>query len=121
MRSSTSGWMSPTSLPVPSVVLRVVGPDAPAPDPTWRRSMLCVSRDRTSLSGLLGLPEDFRNLVDLRQQVVGDLGVEGALGAGRTGQLGGLVDELMQLRVLLEVRRLEVVGPEHPEVVLDEL
>jgi hypothetical protein len=27
----------------------------------------------------------------------------------------------MQLRVLLEVRRLEVVGPEHPEVVLDQL
>ena len=37
------------------------------------------------------------------------------------GQLGGLVDELVQLRVLLEVRGLEVVGPQHPQVVLDQL
>ena len=36
-------------------------------------------------------------------------------------ELGRLVDEGVQLRVLLEVRRLEVVGPQHPEVVLDEL
>ena len=43
------------------------------------------------------------------------------LGAGGAGELGGLVEQLVQLRVLLEVRRLEVVGPQHPEVVLDQL
>ena len=46
---------------------------------------------------------------------------DGALGAGRAGQLGGLVEQRVQLRVLLEVRGLEVVGPQHPQVVLDQL
>ena len=44
-----------------------------------------------------------------------------ALGAGGAGELGGLVDQLVQLGVLLEVRGLEVVGPQHPQVVLDQL
>ena len=44
-----------------------------------------------------------------------------ALGARGAGELGGLVHQRVQLRVLLEVRGLEVVGPQHPEVVLDEL
>ena len=44
-----------------------------------------------------------------------------ALGAGGAGQLGGLVEQAVQLGVLLEVRGLEVVGPQHPEVVLDQL
>ena len=44
-----------------------------------------------------------------------------ALGAAGAGELGRLVEQRVQLRVLLEVRRLEVVGPQHPEVVLDEL
>ena len=44
-----------------------------------------------------------------------------ALGAGRAGELGRLVDEGVQLGVLLEVRGLEVVGPQHPQVVLDQL
>ena len=35
--------------------------------------------------------------------------------------LVALLNRLVQLRVLLEVRRLEVVGPQHPEVVLDQL
>src|SRR5689334_18536161 len=72
-------------------------------------------------SGLLRLPEDLGDLVDLGQQLVGDVGVHRALGAGGTRELGGLVDERVQLRVLLEVRGLEVVGPQHPEVVLDQL
>ena len=44
-----------------------------------------------------------------------------ALAAGGAGLLGGAVEQVVQLRVLLEVRRLEVVGPQHPEVVLDQL
>ena len=55
------------------------------------------------------------------EQLVGHGGVQLALRAGGAGELGGLVDQRVQLRVLLEVRRLEVVGPQHPEVVLDEL
>ena len=43
------------------------------------------------------------------------------LRAGGPGRLGGLVEQVVQLRVLLEVRRLEVVGPQHPQVVLDQL
>src|ERR1700712_4354657 len=72
-------------------------------------------------SGLLRLPEDLGDLVDLGQQLVGLARVELALGTTGAGQLGGLVDELVELRVLLEVRGLEVVGPQHPQVVLDEL
>src|SRR3954452_25203222 len=85
------------------------------------RSLRCSSDDLPAMSGLLGLPEDLRDLVDLGEQLVGLAGVHLALGAGGTGQLGGLVDEGVQLGVLLEVRRLEVVGPQHPEVVFDEL
>src|SRR3954470_4473341 len=72
-------------------------------------------------SGLLRLPEDLVDLGDLLQQLLGLTGVDGALAAGRAGELGGLVEQLVQLRVLLEVRRLEVVGPQNPEVVLDQL
>src|SRR3954447_18871657 len=72
-------------------------------------------------SGLLRLPEDLSDLVDLGQQLVGLAGVHLALGAARSGQLRGLVDQGVELRVLLEVRRLEVVDPQHPQVVLDEL
>src|SRR5580693_7385946 len=72
-------------------------------------------------SGLLGLPEDLVDLLDLGQQVVGLGHARAALGAGGASQLGGLVEQRVQLRVLLEVRRLEVVGPQHPQVVLDQL
>src|SRR5580704_18071633 len=71
--------------------------------------------------GLLGLPEDLVDLLDLGQQFVRLGRVRAALGAGRPGELGGLVEQLVQLRVLLEVRRLEVVGPQHPQVVRDQL
>ena len=47
--------------------------------------------------------------------------VGAALRAARARQLGGLVEQPVQVRVLLEMRRLEVVGPQHPQVVLDEL
>src|SRR6202034_1746011 len=72
-------------------------------------------------SGLLGLPEDLADLLDLAQQLVPGRGVRAALGAGRAGPLSGLGEQRVQLRVLLEVRRLEVVGPQHPEVMLDQL
>ena len=37
------------------------------------------------------------------------------------GRLGGLPEQLVQLGVLLEVLGLEVVGPQHPQVVLDQV
>src|SRR4051794_22024131 len=69
----------------------------------------------------LGLPEDLVDLGDVVQQLLALGGVHAALAAGRAGLLGGLVEQLVQLRVLLEVRRLEVVGPQHPQVVLDQV
>src|SRR5215831_15677660 len=62
---------------------------------------------------LLGLPEDLVDLRDLAQQLVRLGHVHAALGARGAGQLGGLVEQLVQVRVLLEVRRLEVVRPQH--------
>src|SRR5215467_13438528 len=72
-------------------------------------------------SALLGLPEDLVDLLDLGEQLVGLRHVDAALGAGRASQLGGLVEQRVQLRVLREVRGLEVVGPQYPQVVLDQL
>src|SRR5690606_40877967 len=72
-------------------------------------------------SPLLGLPEDLGDFVDLGEQLVRDRRVRRTLGAAGAGELGGLVEELVKLRVLLEVRWLEVVSPQHPEVVLDQL
>src|SRR5205807_10020246 len=72
-------------------------------------------------SALLGLPEDLVDLGDQVEQLLALGRVHGALGAGRAGGLGRLVEQLVQVRVLLEVRGLEVVGPENPQVVLDEL
>src|SRR3954463_16358328 len=72
-------------------------------------------------SGLLRLPEDLVDLGDLLQQLLGLAGVDGALAARSAGELRRLVEQLVQVGVLLEVRRLEVVGPEHPEMVLHQL
>jgi hypothetical protein len=72
-------------------------------------------------SALLGLPEDLADLLDLGQQFVRLGHVHAALGARGPGELGGLVEQLVQLRILLEMRRLEVVGPQDPQVVLDQL
>src|SRR5829696_7277741 len=76
---------------------------------------------RSYPSGLLRLPEDLVDLRDQLQQLVRLGRVDLALAAGRAGLLGGVVEQLVQLRVLLEVRCLEVVGPQHPQVVLDQL
>ena len=57
---------------------------------------------------LLGLPEDLGDLV------VGNCDVKRTLGATCTSELGGLVEQAVEIRVLLEVRCLEVVSPEHP-------
>src|SRR6266702_8372324 len=78
-------------------------------------------RGRRDRLGLLGLPEDLVDLLDLGQQFLRLGHVHAALGAGGARELGGLVEQLVQLRVLVEVRRLEVVGPQHPQVVLDQL
>src|SRR5205807_8987460 len=72
-------------------------------------------------SALLGLPEDLVDLLDLGEKLVRLGHVGAALGAARARELGGLVEQRVQVRVLLEVRGLEIVGPEHPEVVLDQL
>src|SRR4051794_34890260 len=72
-------------------------------------------------SGLLRLPEDLVDLGDLLQQLLGLARVDGALAARGTGELRRLVEQLVQVGVLLEVRRLEVVGPQHPQMVLHEL
>src|SRR3954471_17631703 len=69
----------------------------------------------------LRLPEDLVDLGDVVQQLLALGGVHAALAAGRAGLLGGLVEQFVQLRVLLEVRRLEVVRPQHPQVVLDQV
>src|SRR6266446_1613014 len=50
--------------------------------------------------GLLGLPEDLVDLLDLGQQFLGLGHVHAALGARGARQLGGLVEQLVQLLVL---------------------
>src|SRR5689334_12840217 len=97
MRSNTSGWFSATSVLPLSV--DVLGHPC---DGAGRPSRPAPSRKTVPL-GLLGLPEDLGDLVDLRKQVVGDLSVQRALGTAGAGQLGRLVHELVQLGVLLEV------------------
>src|SRR5205085_2914319 len=88
-----------------------------APDPSWTGGVRRVG----PRSALLGLPEDVRDLTDIVQEFLAGLRVGRTLGAGGTGGLGGLVEQLVKLRVRLEVRRLEVVRPQHPEVVLDQV
>src|SRR5215469_10654139 len=61
--------------------------------------------------GLLGLPEDLVDLFDLAEQLVGLGDLDGALCPGCTSQLGGFIEELVQLRILRKVRWLEIVGP----------
>src|SRR3954451_25079013 len=69
----------------------------------------------------LGLPEDLVDLRDVVEELLALGRVHAALAAGGAGLLGRLVEQLVQLRVLLEVRGLEVVGPQHPQVVLDQV
>src|SRR3954463_1698388 len=130
MRGSTSGWCcSPSVLPLIAVVsLGGAGPWHGAgrcrarPRMSWMSGTVVLTRSVTAQrSGLLRLPEDVGDLVDLREQVVGGLRVHGGLRARPAGELARLVDQHVELRVLLEVRRLEVVGPQHREVVLDQL
>src|SRR5258707_2855807 len=73
------------------------------------------------LSALLGLPENLGDVLDLGEQGVRDGRVGAAFGASGARELGGVVEQLVQLRVLLEVRWLEVVGPQHPQVVFDQV
>src|ERR1035438_1583601 len=70
-------------------------------------------------SALLGLPEDPVDLSDLVEQLLADSDVGGLLGFA--GGLGGCPEQAVKLGVLREMVGLEVVRPEHPEVVLDEV
>src|SRR5690349_4852686 len=47
--------------------------------------------------------------------------VDRTVAPGRAGGLRCPVEQVMQLRVLLEVRRLEIVRPQHPQMMLDQL
>jgi len=68
---------------------------------------------------LLGRPEDLGDCVNLREETVGNGDVVGLLGF--TGRLRGLPEEVVKFTVRSEVLGLEVVGPQNPEVVLDQL
>src|SRR6516164_7513424 len=89
--------------------------------PRGNRAASGVRCPATAGSALLGLPEDLVDLLDLGEKLIGLRHVGAAFGAGRTSELGGLVEQRVELRVLLKVRRLEVVGPQHPQMVLDQL
>src|SRR3954454_7055779 len=93
------------------------GPSAGPASTELTRTLLCA----VCSGGLLGLPEDLVDLGDVVEQRLRLGRVDRTLAAGRAGLLGGLVEQLVQLRVLLEVVGLEVVGPQHPEVVLDQI
>src|SRR5229473_3511614 len=60
-----------------------------------------MSRGPYRLSALLGLPENLGDVLDLGEQGVGDGRVGAALGASGARELGGVVEQLVQLRVLL--------------------
>src|SRR3978361_770351 len=104
MRSSTSGWWGVTCVLALLVVStcgrrrpehdRDAGPDAARPAPR-SSSVTCRAVDSLTAraSVLLGLPEDFGDLVDLRDQVVSGLGVEGGLRARAAGELARVVDQ----------------------------
>src|SRR5581483_7677588 len=70
---------------------------------------------RSALAGL----ERRVDLVDEPEQLVGDGHVGGLLGVA--GGLGGTPEEVVEVGHLLQVLGLEVVGPEHPEVMLDQV
>src|ERR1035437_9143276 len=68
---------------------------------------------------LLGRPEEFGDGVDLTEEPIGDRNVIGLLGV--TGGLRRHPKQIVEVRELLQVLDLEVVGPEDPEVVLDQV
>src|SRR5918996_2705214 len=70
-------------------------------------------------AGLLRVPEDLVDLPDQVEQLLTLVGILRPLGVA--GCLAGLPEELVQLRVLLGVLRLEVVRPQHPQVVLHQV
>src|SRR5258708_2806968 len=105
---------SPLCLP-----LAMTAEDRAGPSPAWSSGWLILT---SVASALFRLPEDLGDVVDLGEQFLGRGHVRAGLRATATaGQLGRLVEHLVELRVLLEVRRLEVVRPQRPQVMLDEL
>src|SRR3954469_12770276 len=67
----------------------------------------------------LGLPEDLRDLVDRVEQLLSLPRVLRLLRCA--GFLRRIPEQVVQVLVLLEVLRLEVVGPQHPQVLLHEV
>src|SRR4051794_22205962 len=98
---------------MPARTRRVRGPSR-----QWPARPRDVPAEWSWRSRLLGLPEDLGDFLDLGEQLVsrGRVGRRLRPAGAAAGQLGGLVEQAVQLRVLLEVVRLEVVGPQHPEV-----
>src|SRR6266508_6200764 len=84
-----------------------------------RRPAPCCSTSFAFRLRGLRLPEDLRELVDRVQQILALCRVLGPLRVA--GFLRGVPEELVQLRVVLEVLGLEVVRPQHPEVLLDQV
>src|SRR4051794_26383928 len=70
-------------------------------------------------SGLLCLPEDLVDVGDGVEQLLALLRGEALLRLA--GELGGLPELVVEVRILLQVLGLEVVGPQHPQVVLDQI
>src|SRR6185312_11137070 len=73
-------------------------PDSGRPATSARVFMTSfLGSGRRAGSALLGLPEDLADLLDLRQQLVSYGRVGAALRARGPGELGGLVEQLVQL------------------------
>ena len=69
-------------------------------------------------SALLGFPEDAVDFRDLAKKIIGHGDVRRVLGV--TGRLGRLPEKIVQLWVLFEMGRLEIISPQDPQVMLDE-
>src|SRR5207253_2398215 len=67
----------------------------------------------------LRLPEHLRDLIDRVEELLALRGVVGLLGVA--GFLRRVPEQLVQVRILLEVLGLEVVRPEHPQMMLHEV
>ena len=93
-------------------------PDGAAPGDAGPRDPVVRGRADAS-SRYLRLPQNMASISAIAQQAVGHGHVARLLDLG--GRLRGLPEQVVEVREPLEVLRLEVVGPQHPEVVLDQV
>src|SRR5436853_2011124 len=116
---AASSWIRRPRSRAPGAWIRCCWPGPRGP--CWRWPCWAGERGQAGGSGLclLGRPEDLVDLRDLVQQLLGDGRVVGPLGV--PCRLGRLPEQLVELWVALQVVGLEVVGPEHPQVVLDQV